>query len=72
MAITARMPSVVCPGSRGRCTSADRVAVIRQLASEDHHHSCWSTTTGAILAALIAGRRVAKSAALPSTMIVPR
>ena len=35
-------------------------------------YSCWSTTTGAIVAALIAGRRVASSAALPSTTIVPR
>ena len=34
--------------------------------------SCWSTMRGAIVAALIAGRRVASRAAPPSTAIVPR
>jgi hypothetical protein len=48
------------------------VLVLRDLDRRDARYSCWSTTLGAIVAALIAGKRVASSAALPSTAIVAR
>ena len=44
----------------------------RPLQTKTPGYSCWSTMTGAIVAALIAGRRVASRAAPPSTAIVPR
>lgn len=61
------------PIPRRECALLDNAAFGKEpCVRKTRGYSCWSTTSGAIVAALIAGKAVASSAALPSTAIVAR